>query len=126
MARFEPEVPFELERIATKALRKDRALRYQVAHDLLFDLRQGRPRSAVSVPRWTRIVSPSGGSRAAAAITAAAATPIHRPSRRILVRVLPPDDHRALMNPVSPIPLTRDSTDLRKPRRSSRTAATDW
>jgi eukaryotic-like serine/threonine-protein kinase len=38
LARFEPDVPAELQRIVSKALRKDRAQRYQTAQDLLLDL----------------------------------------------------------------------------------------
>ncbi len=38
IARFEPDVPAELQRIVTKALRKDRAQRYQTTQDLLLDL----------------------------------------------------------------------------------------
>jgi eukaryotic-like serine/threonine-protein kinase len=38
LARFEPDVPAELQRIVTKALRKDRAHRYQTSQDLLLDL----------------------------------------------------------------------------------------
>jgi len=38
LARFEPETPPELQRILTKCLRKERALRYQVVQDLLLDL----------------------------------------------------------------------------------------
>jgi eukaryotic-like serine/threonine-protein kinase len=38
IARFEPEVPAELERILAKALRKDCAQRYQTMQDLLLDL----------------------------------------------------------------------------------------
>jgi eukaryotic-like serine/threonine-protein kinase len=38
LARFEPHVPAELNRIVTKALRKDRAHRYQTMQDLLLDL----------------------------------------------------------------------------------------
>jgi eukaryotic-like serine/threonine-protein kinase len=38
LARFVPEVPNELQRIVTKALRKDRAHRCQTVHDLLLDL----------------------------------------------------------------------------------------
>ncbi len=38
LARFEPDVPAELQRIVTKALRKDRSHRYQTSQDLLLDL----------------------------------------------------------------------------------------
>lgn len=38
VARFSREVPSELERIVSKALRKDREQRYQTARDLLIDL----------------------------------------------------------------------------------------
>jgi serine/threonine protein kinase len=38
LARFDPDVPHELQRIVTKTLRKDRALRYQTTRDLLLDL----------------------------------------------------------------------------------------
>jgi eukaryotic-like serine/threonine-protein kinase len=38
LARSEPEVPAELQRVVTKALRKDRAQRYQTVQDLLLDL----------------------------------------------------------------------------------------
>ena len=39
LARFAREVPAELERIVTKALRKDREERYQVIKDMLLDLK---------------------------------------------------------------------------------------
>jgi eukaryotic-like serine/threonine-protein kinase len=38
LARFEPDAPQELQRIVTKALRKERAQRYQTVQDLLLDL----------------------------------------------------------------------------------------
>src|SRR5215213_2720200 len=38
LARFDPDAPVELQRILTKALRKDRERRYQTARDLLLDL----------------------------------------------------------------------------------------
>ncbi len=38
LARFEPDVPQELQRIVTKALRKERNQRYQTIQDLLLDL----------------------------------------------------------------------------------------
>lgn len=40
--RFAPDVPHELERIITRALRKDRNERYQVTRDLLLDLKNLR------------------------------------------------------------------------------------
>jgi len=38
LARFDPETPAELQRILTKCLRKERALRYQGVQDVLLDL----------------------------------------------------------------------------------------
>jgi Tol biopolymer transport system component len=38
LARFDPDVPPELQRIISKALRKDRGQRYQTARDVLLDL----------------------------------------------------------------------------------------
>ncbi len=56
-ARFNPELPGELERIISKALEKDRRLRYQTASDLRADLQRlkrdtdsGRAASATAVP----------------------------------------------------------------------------
>ncbi len=42
LARYQPDVPNELERIVRKALTKDREERYQTAKDLLIDLRKLR------------------------------------------------------------------------------------
>lgn len=39
LARYSPEVPTELQRVVSKALRKDREERYQTVKDLLLDLR---------------------------------------------------------------------------------------
>jgi serine/threonine-protein kinase len=44
LARYSPEVPAELEWIATKALRKDREERYQTTKELLTDLRSLKSR----------------------------------------------------------------------------------
>ena len=46
LARYSREVPAELERIVTKALRKDREERYQSARDLLIDLKSLRDQLA--------------------------------------------------------------------------------
>ena len=47
LARYTHEVPAELERIAAKALAKDREERYQTAKDLLIDLKRLRQRMEV-------------------------------------------------------------------------------
>jgi eukaryotic-like serine/threonine-protein kinase len=74
LARFSREVPAELERIVSKALRKDREERYQTARDLLIDLktlkdeqtfedklkRSGQPESASLAP-----VATAGGATVA-------------------------------------------------------------
>ena len=45
LARYAPDVPAELERIVTKALRKDREERYQTIKDLALDLKSFRQRA---------------------------------------------------------------------------------
>ena len=47
LARFAREVPAELERITSKALRKDREERYQVIKDMLLDLRSLKHRHRI-------------------------------------------------------------------------------
>lgn len=74
LARFAREVPAELERIAEKALRKDRDERYQTAKDMLLDLRRLKHKLDVhaeierSVPPELRGATsdapPSGGEKA--------------------------------------------------------------
>ncbi len=83
-ARLNPELPPDLDRILSRALEKDRALRYQSAADMLAELRRIKrdsdvsratasvdpsavPSSATAVmpaghvaPRWRRIVLPVG------------------------------------------------------------------
>jgi eukaryotic-like serine/threonine-protein kinase len=48
LARFEPEVPAELQRIVNKALRKQRTQRYQTMQDLLLDLQAVRDDVAIA------------------------------------------------------------------------------
>ena len=67
LARFDPDVPAELQRIVTKCLKKERALRYQVVQDLVLDLEalrddvhaQARSDSASAAREPVR-VGPSG------------------------------------------------------------------
>jgi serine/threonine-protein kinase len=47
LARYSQDVPAELERIATKALTKDREERYQTARDMLIDLKRLKQRMEV-------------------------------------------------------------------------------
>jgi len=47
LARYSQDVPAELERIATKALTKDREERYQTAKDMLIDLKRLKQRMEV-------------------------------------------------------------------------------
>ncbi len=60
LARFSRDVPDELERIATKSLRKDREERYQTAKDIGIDLKNLRQRMAFEEIR-ERSISPDAG-----------------------------------------------------------------
>jgi eukaryotic-like serine/threonine-protein kinase len=82
LARYVREVPPELERIVSKALTKDREVRYQTAKDLLVDLRRLRQRLEVeaeiertSQPREksSEVKAPATDSEQKAAATARAA-----------------------------------------------------
>ncbi len=82
LARFAPEAPGELQRIVSKALRKDREERYQTTKDLLIDLKSLREELAFQ-ERLERSIGPessgaraidSGGAAVATAASAAAQT----------------------------------------------------
>ena len=51
LARFDPDVPHELQRMVTKALRKDPEQRYQVMKDLMLDLQALRDQFTSSVTK---------------------------------------------------------------------------
>jgi eukaryotic-like serine/threonine-protein kinase len=73
LARFEPQVPAELQRVVTKALRKDRSQRYQSMLDLLLDLQtlreelQSHVRSG-SAPFTAITTEPAASSSGAAVV----------------------------------------------------------
>jgi serine/threonine-protein kinase len=82
LARYSREVPTELERIVSKALRKDRDERYQTIKDLLIDLRTLKHKLEVdaeidrTVPLEFRgAASTSAGLSKLATVSAAAAAP---------------------------------------------------
>ncbi|HYN07739.1 MAG TPA: SUMF1/EgtB/PvdO family nonheme iron enzyme [Vicinamibacterales bacterium] len=76
LARFQPELPAELERIVAKTLRKDPNDRYQTARDLLTDLRTLRDdeefhrRLGRSGPRSSDSAVPPSEARAPSAVKA--------------------------------------------------------
>ena len=72
LARYAREVPAELERIVSKALRKDREERYQVMKDLALDLKSLKQRLEFEA-ELERTTPPEGRSGGQAAATAKAA-----------------------------------------------------
>ncbi len=83
LSRYSQHVPAELQRIVSKALRKDRETRYQTVKDLLIDLKSLREglefeakleRSGQSNVPSGGVVTPSGGQGVAAAREAAVST----------------------------------------------------
>ena len=80
IARFAPDLPPELQRIVTKALRKDREQRYQTMQDLLLDLKalndvlhvsSDRHDARVSTPWWrSRLTVAAAGLLAFVAVVA--------------------------------------------------------
>jgi serine/threonine protein kinase len=57
LARFEPDAPPEMQRLLTKALRKDRSQRYQTVQDLLLDLQTLREDLQAGSARATAITT---------------------------------------------------------------------
>lgn len=82
LARFDPGVPSELQRILTKALRKERDRRYQTVSDLLLDLRTLRD----EVRREPRaIVDAQGKLKVPRQSNSTQARPRNRDRRRLLL-----------------------------------------
>ncbi len=80
LARFEPEAPAELQRIVSKALRKNREERYQTIKDLLIDLKNLRGELDFEA-RLERSMSPESASRSGSMTGGgAAALPVSRDS----------------------------------------------
>jgi serine/threonine protein kinase len=65
LARFDPTAPAEIQRIITKALRKDREQRYQTVKDLLLDLRVLREDLASHARTGSGSITPSTATSAA-------------------------------------------------------------
>ena len=73
LARFEPDAPLELQRIVSKALRKDREQRYQTIKDLLIDLRSLRDELNFEA-KLERSISPESAARKGITVTPSGAT----------------------------------------------------
>ena len=67
LARFDPQLPGELQRIIGKALRKDREQRYQVIKDLRLDLEALRDELSVQARSSADAAVPAAGTAAASA-----------------------------------------------------------
>lgn len=84
-ANFVPDVPYEIERIISRALRKDRETRYQTAKDMLADLQefkkeaefQARLKGAL-LPRPGKTGGSAAPARAVAARAQLDQEPLHR------------------------------------------------
>jgi outer membrane protein assembly factor BamD (BamD/ComL family)/predicted Ser/Thr protein kinase len=83
-----PDIPVQLDQIITKALEKDRALRYQTASDMHADLRRlkrdrdsGRMPVSGAVPISGSVPAASGAAPAAAS-SASAPVPVPAPARK--------------------------------------------
>jgi serine/threonine protein kinase/tetratricopeptide (TPR) repeat protein len=85
-ARLNPDTPAELERIVSKALEKDRNLRYQTAADLRSDLtRLKRDLDSGRASGVHASVTAESGGRTSAAIPSARPAASSPPSRKLLV-----------------------------------------
>jgi len=73
LARFEPDAPVELQRIVSKALRKNREERYQTIKDCLIDLKSLRDELDFEA-RLERSMSPESAVRSGIMTTSGAAT----------------------------------------------------
>src|SRR5262245_13874676 len=79
LARFESEAPPELQRIVSKALRKDREQRYQTIKDLLIDVRSLRDELNFEA-KLERSISPESAARIGITVTNGAALATSRES----------------------------------------------
>ena len=93
---FVPEVPHELERIISKALRKDRESRYQTVKDLLIDLQDFKKETEFQAQLERSARPANRSSRAATRAGAAGLEPSKRGSgRRAAVGIEPGGSHLA-------------------------------
>ncbi|HME00430.1 MAG TPA: protein kinase [Terriglobia bacterium] len=78
-SQFNPALPAKLEGIITKALEKDRSLRYQTAADLLADLKQLTTTVGAGLaPPWAGLAPPTSGREVAVPVGAPQAVPLRR------------------------------------------------
>jgi serine/threonine protein kinase/tetratricopeptide (TPR) repeat protein len=92
---FVPEVPHELERIISKALRKDRESRYQTVKDLLIDLQDFKKETEFQAQLERSVRPANRSSGAAKRASAAGLEPSQRGSgRRAVVGIEPGASHR--------------------------------
>src|SRR5205085_667563 len=84
LTNYVPTIPRELERIVTKALRKERAERYQTSQDLLLDLKRLRQELEVS----TKDLAVTSGAVTAATQRSSAAGPPSQVKRHKFMLVL--------------------------------------